>query len=221
MKLGAGEIFLILIVILFVVGPDRIPEFARKFGEALKSFRAATSGMTKEIRENVIEPLNEAQAPLREALEPLNEMKSDLNSLASDMKHDLEGVGSEMKKEVDGITGEISSLGQLPETAPAPNKEEPQEEADDAATACLEVKTSEDTAPENKAPESVPQPVLPVQEEKGEAEPAPAEAAEPLTVEEVAEAAVEPEPEPASVIDSNSNEMQPKEEEKNGTVDPV
>ena len=74
MKLGIGEILIILVVILFVIGPDKIPEFARKFGEGLRAFRTATSGVTKEIRENVIEPLNEAQAPLREALEPINEI---------------------------------------------------------------------------------------------------------------------------------------------------
>ena len=63
MKLGIPEIIVILVVILFVIGPDKIPEFARKVAEGLKAFRSATSGVTKEIRENVIEPLNEAQAP--------------------------------------------------------------------------------------------------------------------------------------------------------------
>lgn len=108
MKLGIGEILIIIIVILFVIGPDRIPEFARKFGEGLKAFRSATSGITKEIRENVIEPLNEAQAPLREAMEPINEIRSELTSLGSEIKQDMQGIADELNKDVKNITDDLN-----------------------------------------------------------------------------------------------------------------
>ena len=108
MKLGFGEILIIIVVILFVIGPDRIPEFARKFGEGLKAFRTATSGVTKEIRENVIEPRNEAAAPLREAMEPLNEMRNDINSLAAEIQHDMQGVTDDLNREVQGLTDDLN-----------------------------------------------------------------------------------------------------------------
>ena len=51
--IGAGEILLILIVILIVLGPHRIPEIARTLGKAMRTLKKAsfdlTSAVTKEI----------------------------------------------------------------------------------------------------------------------------------------------------------------------------
>ena len=135
MKLGIGEILMIIIVILFVVGPDKIPEFAKKFGEGLKAFRKATSGVTQEIRENVIEPLNEAAAPLKEAMEPINEMRNDLTSFANDIQKDMQGLTDDLNKEVKGLSDDLNRTGETlenaaaggPETVPA-QEESPEEE---------------------------------------------------------------------------------------------
>ena len=77
MKIGAMELIVIFIVALLVIGPDKLPQYARKFGAALKEFRKASSDVTKEIRESVIDPLEEAQKPLRDAMEPLEGIKRD------------------------------------------------------------------------------------------------------------------------------------------------
>ncbi len=167
MKLGIGEILLIIVVALFVVGPDRIPEFARKFGEALKAFRNATSGVTKEIRENVIEPLNEVQAPLREALEPINDIKNDLNSIASGVRQDLEGVSDEVKKQVEGVTDELNHLGDQPKTI-RPGEETESEEETPAAAASL----SREQEPAGTASET--DETVPVPDGQPEQEPLPA-----------------------------------------------
>ena len=42
MNLGPSELALLLIVMLFVFGPKRIPEIGKSVGEALSSFRKAT-----------------------------------------------------------------------------------------------------------------------------------------------------------------------------------
>ncbi len=123
MKLGIGEILLIIIVILFVIGPDKIPEFAKKFGEGLRAFRKATSGVTKEIRENVIDPLNEAAAPLKEAMEPINEMRTELNSLASGIQQDMQSLTNDLTKDVNDITGELNQTAtELVSVAQGENK---------------------------------------------------------------------------------------------------
>ena len=111
MKLGIGEILIILVVILFIIGPDKIPDFARKVAEGLRAFRTATSGVTKEIRENVIEPLNEAQAPLREALEPINEIRTEINSLTSGIKQDAQDIADGLNAEVKSVTDDLSQTG--------------------------------------------------------------------------------------------------------------
>ena len=90
MKIGAMELVVIFIVALLVIGPDKLPQYARKFGAAMREFRKASQGVTQEIRESVIDPLEEAQKPLREAMEPIEDitkgLKSDLNAVEKDLK---------------------------------------------------------------------------------------------------------------------------------------
>ena len=78
MKIGFTELLLVFIVALLVIGPDKLPLYAKKLGIALREFRNATNDMTKEIRESVVEPLEEAQKPLREAMAPLEELENDV-----------------------------------------------------------------------------------------------------------------------------------------------
>ncbi|PPD57914.1 Sec-independent protein translocase subunit TatA/TatB [Dehalogenimonas etheniformans] len=47
--MGTFEILTILVVATLVFGPNKIPEFARKAGEFLRSFRRVTTDMTKEF----------------------------------------------------------------------------------------------------------------------------------------------------------------------------
>ena len=133
MKLGFGEILIIFVVILFIVGPDKIPSFAKKIGEGLKAFKNATSDVTKELKENVVDPLNEASAPLREAMEPLTEMKKDIDKSVSDIKKDVSSLANPLQ----ALKTEKKAPEAEPvEAAPAPEqKAEPAEEAPAAAAA--------------------------------------------------------------------------------------
>ncbi len=98
MKIGALERLVIFVVILFVIGPDKLPLYARKFGNAMREFRKASADVTQEIRESVIDPLEEAQAPLREAMEPLEDLDRSLKADVRGMKDDLEGIGKPSAK---------------------------------------------------------------------------------------------------------------------------
>ena len=123
MKLGFGELLIIFVVILFIVGPDKIPGFAKKLGEGLKAFRNATSDVTKELKENVVDPLNEASAPIREAMEPLEEMKSEINKSVSDIKKEVTSLNTLPKTP----KAEGKAAAEAPAEAPA--KEAAKEEA--------------------------------------------------------------------------------------------
>lgn len=120
MKLGFGELLIIFVVILFIVGPDKIPSFAKKIGEGLKAFRNATSDVTKELKENVVDPLNEASAPIREAMEPLTEMKEEINKSVTDLKRDMTSLNNVTKTPVKSSAqvGESEPEGQGVETPP-------------------------------------------------------------------------------------------------------
>ena len=47
--IGIVEIFVVLAVALIVIGPDRIPEFAQKFGKLVRNFRKMTKNLTGEM----------------------------------------------------------------------------------------------------------------------------------------------------------------------------
>ena len=85
MKIGIQELLVVFVVALIVLGPDKLPLYARKFGEALREFRKFSSEATKDIRESIVEPLEEAQRPLKEALEPITELEKEVRS-------DMEGI---------------------------------------------------------------------------------------------------------------------------------
>ena len=95
MKIGAMELLIVFIVALIVIGPDKLPAYARKFGNALREFRKASSDVTQDIRASVVEPLEEAQRPLREAMEPLEELKTEVTDNFKGVEKDLKNIGKE------------------------------------------------------------------------------------------------------------------------------
>jgi sec-independent protein translocase protein TatB len=49
-QLGWGEISVLLVLGLFVFGPERLPGMAAEAGKALRRFRAYAKGMTDELK---------------------------------------------------------------------------------------------------------------------------------------------------------------------------
>jgi sec-independent protein translocase protein TatB len=50
-NVGGGEILVILLLALLVLGPDKLPEYARKAGRYMNEFRRMTSGFQEEFRQ--------------------------------------------------------------------------------------------------------------------------------------------------------------------------
>jgi sec-independent protein translocase protein TatB len=63
-NLGGGEILVLLVVGLLVLGPERLPEATRQVGKALRHIRRVTTGFQEEIRSAVEDPVIEAKARL-------------------------------------------------------------------------------------------------------------------------------------------------------------
>ena len=99
MKIGFTEIVLIFIVALVVIGPDKLPYYAKKLGAGLREFRKATDDMTKDIRESVVEPLEEAQKPIREAMEPFEQFNRDVRNNFKETSDSLNNIGKAKKPE--------------------------------------------------------------------------------------------------------------------------
>ena len=50
--MGMGELLLILVVALLVVGPDKLPDAARKIGKGIRDFRKHTHDLQSTIEQD-------------------------------------------------------------------------------------------------------------------------------------------------------------------------
>ncbi|MCR4525074.1 twin-arginine translocase TatA/TatE family subunit [Kocuria rhizophila] len=48
-----GEAIIILIVALVIIGPERVPEYAQKFKELVKTIRGYATGATEDLKETL------------------------------------------------------------------------------------------------------------------------------------------------------------------------
>ncbi len=155
MKIGIQELLVVFIVALVVIGPDKLPYYAKKLGQALGQFRKYTEEATKDIRESVVEPLNEAQKPLREAMAPVTELEKDVRRNVDEMKKSISDIGKPAKDEKNEKNAEKADT--LPEDNPSETTDGSQEDASSATnheahrSASPEVvDSSSDSQPENE-----------------------------------------------------------------------
>ena len=66
-NLGGGEILVILLVGLLVLGPQRLPAVGRQVGRIVTEIRRVSSGFQEEFRAVLDDPLDEAEARARGA----------------------------------------------------------------------------------------------------------------------------------------------------------
>ena len=128
MKIGIAEIIVICVIALVVLGPEKLPIYAKKLGASLKEVKKVTGDLSKDIRENIVEPLDEASAPLKEAIEPIVSLKEDVNKSIDDVSKSFKTIGKPAKKEEpkpEVIEAEVT------ETEPAePHEAQPLAEAE-------------------------------------------------------------------------------------------
>ena len=74
-SLSFAEIITILLVVLIVFGPNRLPEFAKKLGELMAQARRATSQFSKDI-----------STEWGDAVDPIRAVKEDYDGVKKDIK---------------------------------------------------------------------------------------------------------------------------------------
>lgn len=147
MKLGMMEIVVILAVALIVLGPDNLPKYAQKLGAALKEFRKFSSEATKDIRESIVEPLEEAQKPLKEAMEPITDLTDEIGRNVEDLKKSFTDLGKPDQKEKAETPVEDVDEGAANEEE-VPAGEEPAAQAPDREASAGEAPSEPEIKPE-------------------------------------------------------------------------
>jgi sec-independent protein translocase protein TatB len=67
-NVGGPEVFVILLVALIVLGPNKLPEAARQVGRAMHELRRISNGFQAELRSALDQPLDGSPATRREAV---------------------------------------------------------------------------------------------------------------------------------------------------------
>lgn len=80
-KIGLGELIVIFIVALFVVGPERLPKLGRSVGKAISGFKKYLNEVTDDIREESRE---------------FKDISSELGKIKKDVSDTLRGVGEDV-----------------------------------------------------------------------------------------------------------------------------
>ena len=82
-SLGGGEVIAILIIGLIVLGPEKLPDAIRKFGNIYGEFRRMSQGFQSELRDAFDEPLQSLrgtaqmmQDSVQQPLQAITEMKA-------------------------------------------------------------------------------------------------------------------------------------------------
>ena len=84
-NLGGGEMLVILLVALVVLGPTKLPTAIRQVGRVVGELRRIGAGFQQELRE-ATEPLRETQATLKAADKELREATKPLKETAGTIK---------------------------------------------------------------------------------------------------------------------------------------
>ena len=95
MDIGWGEILIILVVALLVVGPDKLPEYARKTARFVRKFQRVTSNLTGEMTKAINLDDEGGQA---------SNFKKDLLAIKKSLESDV----AELKSTFDGQVKAIS-----------------------------------------------------------------------------------------------------------------
>ena len=111
-NIGWGEMLLLVVIGLVVLGPERLPGAIRWVSGAIRQARDYLSGATKELREELGPEFDDLRQPLSE-LQKLRGM----TPRAAITKHLLEGDDSFLTGNFDGPTP-VPSV--KPQSAPAP-----------------------------------------------------------------------------------------------------
>jgi Tat protein translocase TatB subunit len=83
---GGGEIIIILLVILIVLGPDKIPAFAKRAGQVIRYIRNATDDIKREIDKET----QEIQTPIKSAYKSASSFSENANKAMKATFEDLE-----------------------------------------------------------------------------------------------------------------------------------
>ncbi|MCQ2751728.1 MAG: twin-arginine translocase TatA/TatE family subunit [Coriobacteriales bacterium] len=120
--IGATEFAIILFVAFLIFGPEKIPKIAKTIGKGIAQFKSASAEATKKIKEDVVDPVQEAVKPYEEefedALKPYKEDLDVIQDAAKDLQKNAKDLGNDVKdsfkniKDPLGVDDDIKAINE-------------------------------------------------------------------------------------------------------------
>jgi len=121
--IGFTEIFVIGVVALIVVGPERLPRVAKTVGHLFGRMQRYVSEVKADIsREIELDELRKLQSTMQDAARSIEQSVS---SQVSFIDSEVKQAGSEVQKQVESAIAPISGIQMMPTTTPASVSESP------------------------------------------------------------------------------------------------
>lgn len=115
-NIGPSEMFLLGILFLFLFGPEKLPEVARAFGQALAAFREHSRTVTDELKRQL-----EAETSVSRDLVRMQEPERQLDEFYEDASpSQSQPMGAIVNETVAPAVGEAAPLPVLAEPIPVP-----------------------------------------------------------------------------------------------------
>jgi sec-independent protein translocase protein TatB len=148
-NIGITELLLILLLALLVVGPERLPEFARRLGKLLRDARNAYDNLTRDLGPELAS-LQQTTQELRESVESVRSIPQDMVKSAIDTA-ELDETIAELKT----VKDSVGQIGQTLNDAGKAIKDPVGTAARTAKSAVLPTQTG---TPEEEEAEATPEP---------------------------------------------------------------
>ncbi|WP_322817968.1 Sec-independent protein translocase protein TatB [Tepidiforma sp.] len=120
--IGYQELLLILVLLLVVVGPERLPQMAYQIGRAVRQMQLYARAVREEFREE-IDYLDEQYRTMRGEIElaqrTLREEEARLNQGLAEVDGTLRAAGLDAERSLAGpvLAGGVTAGGEVPEAS--------------------------------------------------------------------------------------------------------
>lgn len=118
MKIGMFELIMIFVVALIVLGPDKLPVYAKKLGQSLSAFKNYSGQFAQEMNASLVEPIKEVSEPLqkvaKEISDPLNEVKQTISNIGKPAKQSSKSDSDKVvtKETIVEVSKEVENIKQ-------------------------------------------------------------------------------------------------------------
>jgi sec-independent protein translocase protein TatB len=116
--IGASEIFVIGVVALIVIGPERLPRVAKTLGHLFGRLQRYVSEVKSDInREIELDELRKLKATMQDAARAIEQsVTSQVNYIDSEVKQ----AGAEVQKQVESAVAPVTGIQLMPPATPVP-----------------------------------------------------------------------------------------------------